>query len=296
MIQVGEGRCGNGGRIEQRSHQGVLPAVGRDDTNQAHARRAWRAAEVRAIPGVRGADVDPSLGETGAQEASDGGEAAVVDAHTEGDFALSEDRHQPAGRIAAIEHEQVAGRESLEVFEQHLALAAAGRMEFEREAHLEARQVERECDGFPHLAPGGVLEEQHDFRGIRSDDPKPPPARDRQVRLEQREQAPVQQRKDAGGEFLPGLREGLRADLAHQVRLLLQVRKKGVELVLKAGFEAGEEECDERRKGQLARAAEGIRIEANGVEQFSGAEVLAKPNQDCQKFSSSLYSPYQSVN
>ena len=74
------------------------------------------------------------------------------------------------------------------------------------------------------------------------------------------------------------------------------MRKKGVEFVLKAGFDAGEEERDERREGQLARTPEGICIEANGVEQFSGAEVLAKPEQDCQKFSWSLYSHDQSVN
>ena len=62
------------------------------------------------------------------------------------------------------------------------------------------------------------------------------------------------------GEFLARFGKGLSTDLSGEIGLLTEMGEEGIQFILDAGFEAGEEEDDQGGKRQLSIAAKGFRI------------------------------------
>src|SRR5512136_2960833 len=90
--------------------------------------------------------------------------------------------------------------------------------------------------------------------------------------------------EDLMGKAMACLREGLCADFAPQFGAVIEVGREGVELVLNAGGQAGQQRGNKFGKRELAMAKKSGRFEANGREEFWGVEVSRKGAQNFQEF------------
>ena len=70
---------------------------------------------------------------------------------------------------------------------------------------------------------------------------------------------------------------------AGEIGLVAEVCKEGVEFVLDTGLEAREQKRDQSGERKLAIAAEGLGIEADGVEEFGGGEEFSKTYKNTQE-------------
>ncbi len=101
-------------------------------------------------------------------------------------------------KVSAVEHQNVVVAESVEVFEEHLALTDVERIELGSQSHLDPRQIEREANGVDDVANewlavrGFVEQGQAQDRGIAGNNAQPVPERIAELRTDQGEQMIVE--------------------------------------------------------------------------------------------------------
>lgn len=146
MVELGEGLGGKALGVEERSHQHAHLALRRDLADQAHARRGARTLVVGRVARAGRRQGDERLALAGPHEAAHRPEAVVLDvaAHAERDVAVDEQRHQPRARVAAIEQQQIARGQRIEMLDKHLALVAHRLVEGEVLEQFEAGQEQAE--------------------------------------------------------------------------------------------------------------------------------------------------------
>ena len=131
--------------------------------------------------------------------------------------------------------------ESVEVFEEHLALTDVERIELGSQSHLDLRQIEREANGVDNvanecLAVRGFAEQgQAQDRGIASNNAQPVPERIAELRTDQGEEMIVEKPEGRGRSLLPGLGKGLRGDFSQQVGAVRQIGDERVQFRLHFG-------------------------------------------------------------
>ena len=213
---VVEGAEVGGGKrlgIEQRGHQHLDPAGRGEDPDQTPGGGHSRHAIIGGIAGGGWRQVDHRLGLARAQEAPHRGKAGGVDPQTEGAAEGEQGRHQPAGRIAPIQHQEVISAERWQMLEQHLPLPDRGRIEFEVQRQFQTGQVEQKRDRLPDLPAGGILAEQAEFRRIGGHHPETLPARDGEVLFHEADERRVEAPEHRGREALASFGKGLGRDL-----------------------------------------------------------------------------------
>ena len=149
VVEITEDGGGKALGIEQVGHQHPYLAVGGHMTDQAHPRWCGRTVVVDDVAAVGRRQVNDLFAQARAAELSYAGESALatqLHPHTEADAALIERSHQPPAGVAAIEQQQVLGAESLEVLEEHLALAFVNTMQGGSEHNFAPREIEAEGD------------------------------------------------------------------------------------------------------------------------------------------------------
>lgn len=259
-------------------------AVGGHHPDQADGGRLACDTEVLGVLFRRWGDVNHRLALPGPAKGFDGGEAGVVDPHTEVALPLAERSDDPTGRIATIQQHQIVPAEVPQMLEQHLALPDAGGIELKAQGQLRTGQIQQEGDGLADFAAGGILQEQLQLRRIGRDQAEAAPAGHWEMLFHRAQQVLIEERKDLMGEAVASLREGLSADLAPQFGAVIEVRGEDVEFVLDAGGQARQQRRQQLSKRELAVAAKGGRLEANGVEEFRGVKVGCEGAQNFQEF------------
>jgi len=89
------------------------------------------------------------------------------------------------------------------------------------------------------------------------------------------------------GEIPACFGEGLGAYPPNQIGLVDQMGEEGIELVLNAGLEAGQQGDDQDGKGQESLTKKGIGIEAGRKEKFVGVEIVDKVDKNAMVLRSS---------
>ncbi len=120
------------------------------------------------------------------------------------------------------------------------------------------------------------MKEQLHFGRVAGYDPQAMPERDRQVSVNQFQQPRIEGAEGVVGERLARLGEGLGAGPSKEAGLAYQVREEGIEFVLDAGLEAGQQGHDQNGKSQNALAEQGIGFEPGLLEQFVRMQVVDK--------------------
>jgi hypothetical protein len=166
------------------------------------------------------------------------------------------------------------------MLEQHLPLARRRRVKLRRQRHLQARQIKGESDGFSDLVAAGVLKEQLQPGRIGGHHAQPMPEGDGQAFMDKRQQTRVEGGEGQVGEVFPRLGKCLGADLPKKVRLVCQMREEGIELILDAGFEAGEHRHNQNGKGQNALAKKPVGFKARLSEEFVRMEIVEETDKN----------------
>jgi hypothetical protein len=264
------------GGVQQRRDHRMHAAVGGHHANQSHLGRCRRAFVVDAVPLVGCAQRHHGFRQIGTQEGLDRRETGIVGAHAERDSLLGQIGKQPSRRITAIQDQQIARSQAFQMLEQHLPLAGRRRVQLRRQGHFQARQIQREGDGFSDPATGGILKEQLQLGRIGGHHAQALPERDGQAFMDECQQTRVERGEGQVGKVLSCLGKGLSADLPKQVCLVCQMREEGIELVLDTGLEAGQHRHDHNGKGQNALAKKPVGFKARLSKQFVRIEVVDK--------------------
>ena len=252
-------------------------AIGCDDPHQPDGGRGSLARVIGAIGTIGGAYGDDGLGQAGMQEVPDRDKAGVIHPHAKLNALLNQIGHQPACRVAPVQDQQVIGRQSLQMIEQHLSFAHAGRIQLGRQGQLQAGQVERKGDGLAHAAASGILKEKTQFRGIGRHDAQAVPAGHVPMAVHQGEQTGIEASEGGMGEIPTGFGKCLSADQTQEVGLIRQMGEEGIEFVLNAGLEAREHGGDQDGKGQNPLSEKGTGFESRRTKQFVGMKIAREP-------------------
>ena len=120
------------------------------------------------------------LGSTRAQERlGDTPAAVVVAAHDEADAACVQQRHQPGGRIAAVEHQHIVGAEQIQCLDEHVALGycPAVHAGVQGQLRLGQEQCKQALVGLGHRATEQARpQRRHQQGGVCGDHPQAAPA------------------------------------------------------------------------------------------------------------------------
>ena len=131
VIKRAEVGGGVGRHVEERGDENA-DLVAEDLADESNfARRSGRFVIDRVLLAGSGQRYD-LLGQTRSTEGMNGTEIEAIGAHAEMAFSLYQGGEEPAGRVPAVEHQDVIVAEFVEVFEEHLTLADVGRIEFRR--------------------------------------------------------------------------------------------------------------------------------------------------------------------
>jgi len=276
VVEGGEIGGGIGRVIEQRSHQDVEAPVGCHHLYQTDGRRCLLAFIIGTVTGIWRANRDDLLGQIGTEKGIDGGKPGLIDAQTETNALLRQVGDQPARRIAPIEHQQVVGRQRLQMLEQHLPLADIGRIQGRRQRHLQTGQIEGKGDHLTDAATAGIAEKQLHFRSIGCYHAQAVPTWHRHLVGDQPQKVFVETGKGAMRKLAARLGKGLRTDQADEIGLIGKMGEERVQFILNAGLETGEHDRQQHWKGQGTLAAEGVRAKTALVEEFCGMQDFAK--------------------
>lgn len=82
-----------------------MPGVRSHDANKPHGRGFAAAAEIVAIPPIRGAECHDLFTAAGTLESLDAGVTGVIDAHAEVSLGLRQDGAEPVAGIPSIKHQ-----------------------------------------------------------------------------------------------------------------------------------------------------------------------------------------------
>jgi hypothetical protein len=171
---------------------------------------------------------------------------------------------EPAGRVTAVEHEEVILAEFVEVFERHLALADVGGVKPGGQGHFDPGPIKREAFGLDPVADGAfavmALAEQGQVQvdGIIGDDAQSVPEGKAELRIDQGEEMVVEQREGSGRYLLPGFGKGRRGDSSRQICTVRQVFEQGVQFRLHFGRVSTEQAGNEAGKTEDACSGEGL--------------------------------------
>lgn len=261
VVERGEiiGRPGVG--IEQIGGKHAHEALRGCAADQAHRDRGALDFVVRGIGPVRCRQRDDGIASAAAHERSDSIAASVVDAHAKANRAHLQRGDEPGSGIAAIEHEQVALAQQVQMLEQHLALAGVGVVEAGAQHHLKAAgQVQGKDLGALDHAACGVARGQAQVGTIGGHHTQAVPERYVDVSLDQPEQVLSQIGEDDKRQVLTGLGQGLGADAAYQIGLIAQHAEEPIEFGLHGRTRDAEEPADQRGEIEDATPAEVARI------------------------------------
>lgn len=284
MVELGEGFGGKACGVEERSHQHAHLALRRDLADQAHARRGARTLVVGRVPRAGRRQGDDRLALPGTHEAAHRPETVVLDVatHAERDVAVDEQRHQPRARIAAIEQQQIARGQRIEVLDKHLAFVAHRLVEGEVLEQFEAGQEQAEGHGFLDVAHAALGIEQREayVRGVGGDQAQAAPAGEADLFVHEREQRVIDALEDIGANLVTRLGEGLCGDHAQQPGALREQGEKAVELGLHGTAYATEQEREHGGEGQRAAAGEELGREPVGLQKFLRIQEVGQPTYD----------------
>ncbi len=144
------------------------------------------------------------------------------------------------------------------MLEQHLPLGILGRIQLERQRHLQAGQIQGKGRHVAHRPASGILQEHAHLGAIGGHHAQTVPARHRQVLANQLDKLAIQLGKRQMRKLMARLGKGLRTDVTGQIGLIGEVRKKSVEFILNTGFETGNHADQQHGKGQFAGSDEGV--------------------------------------
>jgi hypothetical protein len=243
--------------VEQGGHENMHPPGGCHHAHESDLSRFPRTAIVLGISNRGRRQCHDGLCVPRASETDHLGKLGIVDAHAEMEPPGEEHGHQPAGGVAAIEHQQVVASETVQMLKQHLPFGYLGRIQFKIERYFAAGQIHHEGDGLPNLPSGGILEKQLELGGIGGDDAEPAPARQGQTRLDEMQQGGIEPPEHGSGKPLAGLRKRLRGHLALEVCGALEVGGKSVEFLLDTAIHAGEHEGQQFGERQVTSTEKG---------------------------------------
>ena len=185
-------------------------------------------------------------------------------------------------KVSAVEHQNVVVAESVEVFEEHLALTDVERIELGSQSHLDPRQIEREANGVDDvanewLAVTGLAEQgQAQDRGIAGNDAQPVPEGKAKLRIDQGKEMIVEQLEGGGRHPLPGFGKGLRGDFSQQVGAVRQIGEERVEFRLHFRRVSAEQAGDQTGKTEEAGPRESFRRKTRIKEKSLGNKILGK--------------------
>ena len=250
VVQVCEAGCGIRRGIHQRGNDHVDTPVWSHHTDQAHLGGRRCTFVIDAVRRIGRTQRDDGFRLAGVEEGLDRGKAGGIGTDAEMNAELRQKCDQPARWVTAIQDQQVVWSQANQMLEQHLTLIKRRFIKLGSKRHLQARKVEGEGDGLANAATGGVLEKQLHLGCIGRHDAQSVPERHVHASLDEVQQSRVEGIKDAVGELLPSLREGLSTDLANQISLVRQRRIERIEFILDAGLEAGQHRHHQNGKGQ----------------------------------------------
>jgi len=166
------------------------------------------------------------------------------------------------------------------MLEQHLTLALVDAVQRGGEHQFAARQEQAKEDLVGQrgaLDVAGAQTETH-RGGIGGNQAQAVPTRHKAVVLCALDQPVVEQRDGGQGQLGARLRESLLADLAHQLRVVVQVGKELIEFGLNTLAHATEHQRHQGWQGQLALACEGRWVIGIGrvQEKFGRAQARGK--------------------
>lgn len=166
------------------------------------------------------------------------------------------------------------------MLKQHLALALARAVQRGGKHQFAARQKQAKEDLVGQrgaLDVAGAQTEAH-RASVGGDQAQTVPTRHKAIVLGALNHPVVEQRDGRQGQLGARLGEGLFRDFAHQLSLVVQMRKKLIEFGLNALAHTAEHQRDQGRQGQLALAREGAGMIGMGrvQEKFARAQARGK--------------------
>lgn len=266
VIKVRKCRRGIVRGVAQGSHEHAYLALRCHLADQAYGRRLASTLIIDGILVIRRRQYRHGFVLAGAHELGDGRKGRRrVAAHAERNAPLEQDSDQPATGITAIEHQHVLAAKAVKALEQHLPFADQRAVQDQRIEQLDARTKQAEQGGLADTALSLRVEQgQADFGSVGGQNPKALPKRlSGNVFVDQAQQFSIERIEDIGNQAAARLRESAGGHHATQAGSPLQQGKERIQLNLHRSPDAGEQEGDQTREGQIAVAGEMSRVPAS---------------------------------